>query len=177
MERPGQWTKCTACKSRSGATMDGRSQPSNSRKATNRARISGHSTGTPIPAPALMGSKSNLWRPSENDLPVERMAPRPKCWHIYYGDVHVGTIAERVGNPHDTDPQGCNCGFYPGSRPGKHQSDTSATFEEARADFGSAWQVFLSKRTEADFQEVARTARLDRAKICAVGCWRAEIDS
>src|SRR6266852_3607103 len=35
---------------------------------------------------------------------------RHKCWHIYYGDVHVGTIAERV------------------------------------------WQVFLSKRTEADFQ-------------------------
>jgi hypothetical protein len=108
---------------------------------------------------------------------VERTAPRPKCRHIYYGDVHVGTIAERVGNPHDTDPQGWNCGFYPGSRPGEHQSDTSATFEEARADFGSAWQVFLSKRTEADFQEVARTARLDRAKICAVGCWRAEIDS
>jgi hypothetical protein len=26
------------------------------------------------------------------------------CWHIYYGDVHVGTIARRVGNPHDTDP-------------------------------------------------------------------------
>ena len=49
---------------------------------------------------------------------VERTAPRPKCRHIYYGDVHVGTIAERVGNPHDTDPQGWNCGFYPGSRPG-----------------------------------------------------------
>jgi hypothetical protein len=29
---------------------------------------------------------------------VERMAPRPKCWHIYYGDVHVGTIAERVAS-------------------------------------------------------------------------------
>jgi hypothetical protein len=21
-----------------------------------------------------------------------------ECWHVYYGDVHVGTIAERVGN-------------------------------------------------------------------------------
>ena len=29
---------------------------------------------------------------------------RHECWHIYYGDVHVGTIAERSGNPHDTDP-------------------------------------------------------------------------
>ncbi len=66
----------------------------------------------------------------------------------YYGDVHVGTIAERVGNPHDTDPREWSCGFYPGS----HQSDTTATFEEARADFEHAWQVFLSNRTEADFQ-------------------------
>ncbi len=36
--------------------------------------------------------------------------------------------------------------------PGEHQNGTAATFEEARADFESAWQVFLSKRTEADFQ-------------------------
>jgi len=38
------------------------------------------------------------------------------------------------------------------SDPGEHQSDTAATFEDARADFECAWQVFLSKRTEADFQ-------------------------
>jgi hypothetical protein len=35
---------------------------------------------------------------------------------------------------------------------GEHQSDTAATFDEARADFEHAWQAFLSKRTEADFQ-------------------------
>jgi hypothetical protein len=28
----------------------------------------------------------------------------------------------------------------------------AASFEEARADFEEAWQVFLAKRTEADFQ-------------------------
>ena len=39
---------------------------------------------------------------------------RHNCWHIYFGDVHVGTIAERVGNPHDTDPWEWSCGFYPG---------------------------------------------------------------
>jgi hypothetical protein len=39
-----------------------------------------------------------------------------------------------------------------GSEPDEQQSDTAATFEEARADFECAWQVFLSKRTEADFQ-------------------------
>jgi hypothetical protein len=34
----------------------------------------------------------------------------------------------------------------------RHQSDTAATFEEARADFEAAWLVFLSNCTEADFQ-------------------------
>jgi len=77
---------------------------------------------------------------------------RHNCWHIYYGDVHVGTIAERVGNPHDTDPWEWSCGFYPGSHPGEHRSNTIATFEEARADFERAWLVFLSDRTDTDFQ-------------------------
>ena len=39
-----------------------------------------------------------------------------------------------------------------GSRPGEIQSGTSATFEDARAEFASAWKIFLSNRTEADFQ-------------------------
>src|SRR6266566_8561411 len=77
---------------------------------------------------------------------------RHQCWHIYYGDVHVGTIAERVGNPPDTDPWEWSCGFYPGSHPGEHESDTAPTFDDARADFERAWRVFLAKRTEADFQ-------------------------
>jgi hypothetical protein len=77
---------------------------------------------------------------------------RHNCRHIYFGDVHVGTITERTGNPHDTDPWEWNCGFYPGSEPGEITSDTAATFEEARTDFERAWQVFLSRRTESDFQ-------------------------
>ena len=75
-----------------------------------------------------------------------------ECWHVDYSDVHVGTIAKRVGNPHDTDPWEWSCGFYPGSEPGEISSDTAATFKEARADFERAWQVFFSKRTEADFR-------------------------
>ena len=58
----------------------------------------------------------------------------------------------RVGNTHDTDQWKWICGFYPGSHPGEIQSGTSATFDEARAGFGSAWKIFLSNRTEADFQ-------------------------
>jgi hypothetical protein len=68
---------------------------------------------------------------------------------VYYGDVHVGTIAERTGNPHDTEP---HCGFYPDSRPGERTSGTAETFDQARADFEAAWRVFLANHSEADFQ-------------------------
>jgi hypothetical protein len=68
-----------------------------------------------------------------------------------YDDVRVGTIAKRSGNPHDTEPWEWRCGFYPGSRPGECTSGTAESFDEARADFGRAWNAFLSKRTEAEF--------------------------
>ena len=55
-------------------------------------------------------------------------------------------------HPHDEDPWEWHCGFYPGSHPGEQQNGTAATFDEARADFECAWRVFLSRRTEADFQ-------------------------
>jgi hypothetical protein len=60
--------------------------------------------------------------------------------------VHAGTIAIRSGNPLDEDPWEWHCGFYPGSEAGEQQSGTAATFDEARADFEDARQVFLSKR-------------------------------
>jgi hypothetical protein len=90
--------------------------------------------------------------PEPPALTRRRSADRQDCWHIYYGDVHGGTIAKRVGNPSDTDPWEWICGFYPGSRPGEIQSDTAATFDDARAEFASAWAVFLANRTEADFE-------------------------
>jgi hypothetical protein len=70
---------------------------------------------------------------------------------IYYGDVHVGAISERTGNPHDTEPWEWRCGFYPGSSPGECTSGTAENFEQARSDFEAAGKVFLSNRTEADF--------------------------
>jgi hypothetical protein len=94
---------------------------------------------------------------------------RHKCWHIYHGDVHVGTIAERVGNPHDTDPWEWNCGFYPGSEPGEHQAETATTFEEARADFEQRVAGVLVETHRGLFSGVARSERLDRAEICAGG--------
>jgi hypothetical protein len=74
-------------------------------------------------------------------------------WLIYYGDVRVGSIAIRSGNPAATDPWGWSCGFYPGSEPGECTSGAAATFDQARGDFEEAWRVFLANRTEADFDE------------------------
>jgi hypothetical protein len=85
-------------------------------------------------------------------LTRRRYPERHDCWHVYYGDVHIGTIAGRTGNPSDTDPWEWACGFYPGCHPGEHTNGTAATFDEARVGFEEAWQVFLSNRTEADFQ-------------------------
>jgi hypothetical protein len=56
------------------------------------------------------------------------------------GDIHAGTITERVGNPHDTERWEWRCGFYPGSEPGECTSGTAWTFDQARADFEKAWQ-------------------------------------
>ena len=77
---------------------------------------------------------------------------REECWHVYFGDVHVGTIALRAGIPHDEDPWGWSCGFYPGSEPGEYLYGTAIDFDRARGDFEAAWRVFSAKRTEADYQ-------------------------
>jgi len=77
---------------------------------------------------------------------------REECWHVFYDDVRVGSIAIRAGNPDGTDPWQWYCGFYTGSHPKECASGTAATFDEARAAFESAWRLFLSNRNKADFQ-------------------------
>jgi hypothetical protein len=57
-----------------------------------------------------------------------------------------------VGNPNAAPQWQWRCGFYPGSNPGESTSGSAATFDQARADFERAWQVFSAKRTEADYQ-------------------------
>jgi len=74
-----------------------------------------------------------------------------ECWHVYYGDVRVGTIAKRIGIPPGEDPWGWACGFYPGRHPREQAHGTAAPFDQARAEFDEAWRVFLSNRTEVDF--------------------------
>jgi hypothetical protein len=44
----------------------------------------------------IMGHMPALTRRRNPDAPQE-------IWHVYYGDVRVGSIALRLGNPADTD--------------------------------------------------------------------------
>ena|ERR1700704_5229667 len=85
-----------------------------------------------------------------------------ECWHIFYGDVRVGTITERAGVPHDVDQWGWQCGFYPLTHRGKHAEGVAATFDAARKMFEAAWKAYLPKCTSDDFEEyrrqLARTA-------------------
>lgn len=75
-----------------------------------------------------------------------------ETWLICYGDIHVGTIGLRSGNPIERNAWQWRCGFYRVSRPGECTSGTAATFESARAAFLVEWAMFLSKRTEDDFE-------------------------
>jgi hypothetical protein len=86
------------------------------------------------------------------ELTRRRYPERPDCWQVYYGDVHVGTIARRVGQPHDQDAWQWLCGFYPGSDPGEQDGDTAPTFEQACADFEVAWRAFSARRSPADYK-------------------------
>jgi hypothetical protein len=76
-----------------------------------------------------------------------------ECPHVYYGDVRAGAIAKRIGIPSGEDPWGWSCGFYPGCHRREETHGTAATFDQARVEFEEAWRVFLSNRTESDFQE------------------------
>jgi len=96
------------------------------------------------------------------ELTRRRYPERQDCWHVHYGDVHVGTIARSIGNPNAAPQWQWRCGFYPGSRPGECTSGTAPTFDRARAEFEAAWRVFSATRTDADFaayrQQRAMTA-------------------
>jgi hypothetical protein len=87
-----------------------------------------------------------------------------QCWHVFFGDVHVRTIAQRAGVPHDVDQWGWACGFYPVTHPLTHADGTAETFEQARADFEAAWAEYLPRCTPADFEEYRRQRALTEWK-------------
>jgi len=99
-----------------------------------------------------------------------------ECWHVYFGDVRVGTIAIRTGIPHHEDPWGWACGFYPGGHPAECTSGAAATFDQARVEFEDAWRVFLRSERKPISRHGALSAIGPRANMrCgkpASGCRR-----
>jgi hypothetical protein len=79
-----------------------------------------------------------------------------ETWHIYYGDVRVGTTSQRTGVPLEVDQWGWTCGFCPDLKPGQDTNGTGADFEAARAGFEEAWNRLLPTLTEAAFEEYRR---------------------
>jgi hypothetical protein len=97
-------------------------------------------------------------------LTRKRVNDRPETWHVHYAGVRVGVISERSGAPSSSDQWQWFCGFYPGSNPGDDRHGTAASFEAARAAFEVAWREYLSKRSEADFEEWRQDAAWHAAK-------------
>lgn len=93
--------------------------------------------------------------------------PHHVTWHVYYGDVRVGTIGERAGVPVDVDQWGWSCGFYPGLHPGQRRHGTAPTFDEARAGFEVDWRNIFPEIPDGAFEEY-RCDREARAEIRAI---------
>jgi hypothetical protein len=79
---------------------------------------------------------------------------RSDCWHIFYGDVQVGTIAVQPSLPIHAEQWRWDCGFYPASH--RSRSGYTSNFDQARAGFEAAWKDYLPRCTEADFIEYRR---------------------
>lgn len=80
-----------------------------------------------------------------------------ETWHIYFGDVRIGTIRIRAGVPISADQWGWSLGFYPGMEPGVQRSGSAATFDDARSLFEQAWQQLKPTLTEERFEEWRRS--------------------
>jgi hypothetical protein len=87
---------------------------------------------------------------------------RQDVWHVFYGDMHVGTVGERAGVPLHSDPWEWSSGFYPGVVPRDYKRGTARTFELARAAFEAAWHRLEPQLSEEDF-ETYRRGRAFRA--------------
>ena len=62
-------------------------------------------------------------------MPKLTRRPHPErsdCWHVYYGDVQVGTIAVQAGMPLSVQQWRWDCGFYPPSHRGRSRTGYAA---------------------------------------------------
>jgi hypothetical protein len=98
-------------------------------------------------------------------LTRRRSAAAPQeTWHIYYGDLRIGSIGKRAGVPVDVEQWGWRCAFYPGMRPGGDRHGSAETFEEARSAFEVAWREVLPGLEKGAFNDYRRDLALHNWK-------------
>jgi hypothetical protein len=83
--------------------------------------------------------------------------PHHETWHVYFDNVHVGTIGARAGVPTTGDQWGWSVGFYPGTEPGTYRQGSATSFESARAAFDAAWLKLAPTLTEESFESWRRS--------------------
>lgn len=83
-------------------------------------------------------------------------ASQQECWHVYYRDIHVGTITAQTGLPNALDQWSWSCGFYPLTHRGLNITGTSANLFQAWAAFEDAWEEYLPLCNERVFTEHRR---------------------
>src|ERR1700732_4929233 len=93
---------------------------------------------------------------------------REECWHIFHADLHVGTITERAGNPHDTEPWEWRCGFYPGSLPGECTSGPARQLRQGARLLRSGMAGVPVEPDRRRFSGVARSGSVDPRKVSPV---------
>jgi len=92
---------------------------------------------------------SELVRRRNHDSPQE-------CWHVYYRDIHVGTIIAQTDLPNAFDRWNWSCGFYPLTHRGLKITGTSVNLFQAWAAFEDAWEEYLPLCNERVFAEHRR---------------------
>ena len=78
----------------------------------------------------------------------------PERWHIYYGDVRIGTIGERSGVPLHQDQWNWTCGFFPGGP--RSKGGTGPSYESCKDALQRAWDEMLPGVTESGLEEWRR---------------------
>jgi hypothetical protein len=89
-------------------------------------------------------------------LTRRRHPERPDCWHVYYGDVQVGTIAVQPGLPVSAKQWRWDCGFCPPSHRGRDPAGYSSSFGQARDAFDAARKDYLTRCTPSDLDDYRR---------------------
>ena len=79
--------------------------------------------------------------------------PHREVWHVYFGDVQVGSIGQRAGVPVGVHQWEWSCGFFHGCDHWEHSDGTTLDFFTARREFEAAGRDLSATRG------VARSAR------------------